>query len=117
MHIGIEEPVRQRKDVLNIAIDVIQALKTFEIHRKANREKAIYRKHFARIVKELNLTIHEFKETIPEAHIPPQKKEEEEIVPSEKPEIKIIRRPIRKKSELDKLEDDVSALKAKISSL
>ena len=117
MHVGIEEPVQKRKEVLNIAIDAIQTLKEFEIHKKINREKAVYRRHFIQIVKELSASIQEFKEKIPVMHIHEEKKEEEK--PKEKAKVKIIKKPVikRSKTHLDKLEDDISSLRDKIASL
>lgn len=113
MHVGIEEPIQKRKDVLSIAIDVIQSLKEFEIHKKVNKEKAVYRRNFIQTIKELSRDIQEFKEKIPTMHV----KEEEKEVKKEK--ITAIKIPITKrtKTHLTKLEDDITSLRDKIASL
>ena len=119
MHVGIEEPVQRRKEVLKIAIDAIQILKDFEIEKKYNKEKSVYRKHFIQIVKELSNTIREFREMMPAVHVhPPKEEEKEEEKPKAKP-IVVVKKPVKKraKTHLDKLEDDISSLREKIAGL
>lgn len=117
MHVGIEEPVKWRKEILGTAVDTIQALKEFELHRKVNKEKDVYRKHFVQVIKELSQAIQEFKGAMPLIHIPhmPEEGKKEEVKP-EKIEIK---KPVikRKKTHIDKLEDDISYLREKIARL
>lgn len=118
MHVGIEDPVQKRKELLSTAVDTIQALKDFEICKKYSKEKDVYRKHFVQVVKELSIAIHEFKEKIPVMHAPhPEKKEAAK--PMEKPTIAIIKKPVirRSKTHLDKLEDDIASLRDKIANL
>lgn len=118
MHVGIEEPVKWRKEILSTAVDTIQALKGFELHRNVNREKDVYRKHFIQNIKELSQAIQEFKDAMPMIHVPhvPEegKKEEANL---EKVEIK--KAPVikRKKTHIDMLEDDISYLREKIARL
>jgi len=118
MHVGIEEPVQRRKEVLNIAIDAIQTLKDFEIEKKYSKEKSVYRKHFIQIVKELSNTIGEFREMMPAVHVHhPKEEAKEEEMPKAKPIV--VKKPVKKraKTHLDKLEDDISSLREKIAGL
>lgn len=118
MHVGIEEPVQKRKELLNIAVDTIQTLKDFEVHKKISRENAVYRKHFIQAIKEINQAIHDFKERIPAMHIPHPKEEKKEGPKEKAPKIAIIKKPVkRSQTHLDKLEDDISSLKDKIANL
>jgi len=118
MHVGIDNPQEWRKEILNTGVDAIQTLKAFEIHKKYNQEKSVYRKHFAQIIKELSTSIQEFRDMLPHIHTP--------HMPHEKPSgpkvkikatVKIKKAPVRKKTHLDKLEDDISSLKDKIANL
>ncbi len=115
MHVGIEQPVERRKEVLSIAIDAIQALKDFEMSRKISKEKDVYRKHFIQVVEELNDRIQEFKDSMPAVHVqhPKEevKKEEARSIIIEKP------KPFKKKTHLDELEDDIAMLREKIARL
>lgn len=117
MHVGIEEPVQRRKDVLKIAIDAIQTLKDFEIQKAYKREKAVYRKHFIQVIKNLSNAIEEFRELMPTVHVHhPKEGKEEKIKP--KIESIIIKKPVRKaQTHLDKLEDDIADLREKIAGL
>ncbi len=119
MHVGIEQPIERRKEILNIAVDVIQALKEFEMSRKISKEKDIYRKEFIRIVKELNDTIQQFKDGMPSVHVThPHEEGKEEVKPEKKEEFRpIVKKPVKKKTHLDELEDDISRLREKISRL
>lgn len=119
MHVGIENPKNLRKEILSSAVDTVQALKEFEIHKKVNKEKGIYRKHFIQIIKELSLSIHELQEMMPIIHVAqPHEQEPEKVVPAPKVQKPVIKKPVRKKNkELDKLESDISNLKDKIASL
>lgn len=121
MHVGIEEPTERRKEILNIAIDTIQALKEFEIHRKTLREKDVYRKKFVSVVKDLSTFIQEFKDLMPVAHVPhpaAETEKKEEAKPEETKPV-IVKKPVVKKSKthLDELEDDLARLREKISRL
>lgn len=117
MHVGIEEPVQKRKEVLNVAIDAIQALKGFEMHKRVNKEKDVYRKHFIQVIKELSIVIQEFKGHMPPLYV--HKEEEEAEKPEEKAKPIIIKKPVQKKpkTHFDELEDDIRVLKEKISRL
>lgn len=119
MHVGVEQPVERRREILNIAIDTIQALKEFEMSRKISKEKDIYRKEFIRIIKELNDGIQQFKDSIPTVHIVhPHEEGKEEVKPGKKEEFRpIVKKPIKKKTHLDELEDDIARLREKISKL
>lgn len=120
MHVGIEQPVERRKEILSIAIDAIQALKDFEMSRKISKEKDVYRKHFIQVVKELNDNIQEFKEGMPAVHVQHPKEETEEVtVKPKKEEAKpaVAKKPVKKKTHLDELEDDMARLREKISRL
>ena len=119
MHVGIEQPAERRKEILNIAIDAIQALKEFELSRKISKEKDIYRKEFIRTVTELNDTIQQFKDGMPAVHvIHPHEEEKEEANPEKKEEFRpIVKKPVKKKTHLDELEDDISRLRERISRL
>lgn len=119
MHVGIEQPAERRKEILNIAIDAIQSLKEFEMSRKISKEKDIYRKEFIRIVTELNDTIQQFKDGMPAVHvIHPHKEVKEEVGPEKKEEFRpIIKKPVKKKTHLDELEDDIARIREKISRL
>lgn len=119
MHIGIERPVERRKEILNIAIDTIQALKEFEMSRKISKEKDIYRKEFIRIVKDLNDTIQQFKDGMPAVHVAhPHEEGKEEVKQEKKEEFRpIVKKPVRKKTHLDELEDDIARIREKIARL
>lgn len=116
MHVGIEEPVKWRKEILSTAVDTIQALKEFELHRSINKEKDVYQKHFIQAIKELSQAIQEFKEAMPmiHAHVPEEGRKEEA-----KPEKVEIKKPVikRKKTHADELEDDIAFLREKIAKL
>ncbi len=119
MHVGIEHPAERRKEILNIAIDAIQALKEFEMSRKISKEKDIYRKEFIRIVTELNDTIQQFKDDMPAVHAThPHEEEKGEVKPGKKEEFRpIVKKPVKKKTHLDELEDDIIRLREKIARL
>lgn len=119
MHVGIEEPTQRRKEVLKIAIDAIQTLKDFEVRKKIESEKTIYRKHFIQIVKDLGQSIHEFKEMMPIIHTLHPEEKKEGIKPTAEEEIKSVEKPIikRTKTHLEKLEDDITYLRSKIANL
>lgn len=119
MHVGIENPTERRKEILNVAIDAIQTLKEFEMSRKTSKEKDIYRKEFILIVKELNDTIQQFKDCMPAVHVtPPHQEEKEEIRPEKKEEAKpVVKKPVKKKTHMDELEDDLARLKERIARL
>lgn len=118
MHVGIENPAQNRKEILSIAIDTIQTLKEFELHKKINKEKVVYRSHFIQVVKDLSKSIQEFKDMLPAVHEHHPKKEEVVKKPEEKPKIVVKKPHIRRsKTELDKLEDDISSLRSKIADL
>jgi hypothetical protein len=119
MHIGIEHPAQRRKEILNIAIDAIQALKDFEMSRKVSKEKDVYRKQFIQVVKELNDNIQVFKEGMPVLHMfHPHEEEKEEVGPEKLEEPKpIVKKPAKKKTQthLDALEYDIARIREKIS--
>jgi len=118
MHVGIEQPTERRKEILNIAIDAIQALKEFEMSRKISKEKDIYRKEFIRIVTDLNDTIQQFKDGMPAVHVTHPHEEMEEVKPEKKEEFRpIAKKPVKKKTHMDELEDDISRLRERISRL
>ena len=120
MHVGIEDPVQKRKELLGLAIGTVQTLKDFEIHKKINKEKDVYKKQFVEVVKDLSKSIAEFKDMLPQVHIPQVPK------PAEKPKgtapkVKIIekKKPAKPivRTDLDKLNDEAAALRAQIASL
>lgn len=119
MHVGVEQPVERRKEILGIAIDAIQALKDFEMSRKIGKEKDIYRKEFIKIVEELNNSIQQFKDSMPAVHvIHPHEEVKEEVKPEKKEEPKpVIKKPVKKKTHMDELEDDIARLRDRISRL
>lgn len=117
MHVGIEEPVQRRKEILKIGIYAIQALKDFEIQRKYNKEKTVYRKHFTQVIKDLSNAIEEFKESMPRLHVHHPKEEKEEKIKSKIESVIIKKHGRRAKTHLDKLEDDIADLRGKIASL
>lgn len=115
MHVGIENPVERRKEVLSVGIDTIQALKNFEMHKKTQKEKNMHKRNFAQLIKEIKTLLEEFRMSLPEVHAPPHKKVEKQAgqpkkeVP--KPVITIQR------TQMAKLEDDIGALRRKIAEL
>lgn len=115
MHVGIEEPVQKRKEVLNVAIDSIQALKGFELYKRINKEKDVYRKHFIQVIKELSIAINAFKEHMPPLYV--HKEEEEKAEEQAKPVVIKKQPPKKPKTHFDELEDDLRVLKEKISRL
>ncbi|MDP2906935.1 MAG: hypothetical protein Q8O03_03255 [Nanoarchaeota archaeon] len=119
MHVGIEQPAERRKEILNIAVDAIQSLKDFEMSRKIRKEKDIYRKEFIRIVTELNDTIQQFKDDMPAVHVThPHEEEKKEVKLEKKEEFRpIVKKPVKKKTHMDELEDDIARLRERISRL
>lgn len=116
MHVGIENPVERRKEVLSIAIDTIQALKSYELHKKTLREKNLYRRRFAQLMKEIKTLLEEFKGNLPEVHVPHRKKEEKAEKPKGVKKIPEVFMP-RPKSPISKLESDIDNLRRKIAEL
>ena len=118
MHVGIENPTKWRKVLLNAAVDSIQALKNFEIHKKINKEKAVYRKHFIQVIKNLSNSIQEFQEKLPIVYTHhPQKEEVAGAELEKKEKTKVIYLKKKPRTELTKLEEDISSLKDKIASI
>ena len=123
MNVGIEEPAKHRKEILNIAIHTIQALKGFELLKGINKEKAVYKRHLTQVIKDLDKSIQEFKAMLPAVHVPHPKEEKKEAVvtePEKKVEVEVVKKPVIKrkpKTELDKLEDDIASLRDKIANL
>ncbi|MBU4501772.1 MAG: hypothetical protein KKA79_04215, partial [Nanoarchaeota archaeon] len=99
-------------------IDTVQALKDFEIYKKVNEEKAVYRKQFIEVIKELNTTITDFRALLPHVHSPNIEKEPE-YAPEPKAKVTMKKKPIKLKSRtnLDKLEDEAVSLRDKIAGL
>ena len=116
MHVGIEYPHQNRKDLLNVAVDAIQVLKEFELHKRVNKEKDVYRKNFIHVVKELSIAIHEFKEKVPYEEVAMKKEKKEPGKPVKEKPKKVAIKKIPK-THLDKLEDDIASLRSKIESL
>lgn len=120
MHVGIERPVERRKEILNIAIDIIQVLKEFEISRRIRREKDVYRKEFVKIIGELNNHVQKLKDTMPAMHIPyPHEGGREEVELERIKEVKpVVKKSFAKrKTHMDELEDDIIRLREKIARL
>lgn len=65
MHVNIENPVEQRREVLSSVIDSIQMLKNYERYKQMQQEKDIYRKEFRNIIKELNIIMKELQDKLP----------------------------------------------------
>jgi len=118
MHVGIESPVERRKEILNIAIDAIQALKDFEMSKRILKEKSIYRKEFIKIITDLNEGIQHFKNNLPAMHATPAHEEKRKDVKVEKKEDmrRIVKKPF-KRTHMDHLEDDIALLREKIARL
>lgn len=65
MHVNIENPVEQRREVLSSVIDSIQMLKNYERYKQMQQEKDIYRKEFRNVIKELNIIMKELQDKLP----------------------------------------------------
>ena len=120
MHVGIEQPIQKRKEILSLAIYAIEALKGVEMGRKMNKEKEIYKKNFIQVVKEINDGIQEFRDTLPAVQMPRLKEEKkEEVEKPKKEEVTpaAVKKPLKRKTHMDDLEDDLARLRDKIARL
>ena len=118
IHVGIREPKLHRKEILSVAIDIIELLKGHEKYKKIEKEKNIYRTHLAKNIKQLSTMLKSFETGIPKAVIKEeQKKEKTKAITKSKK--KTMKKPVKieKDENLDKLERDIGNIKSKISEL
>jgi len=124
MHVGIQDSKKWKKEILKLGINTIQILKSVELHKKFIKEKDVHRKKFIQLIEELSQDIQEFKKMLPSVkpNITKPKKEakpeKEEI--EQKAEIMIIKKPkkrTKKKTEVEKLENDIASLRDKIAKI
>lgn len=115
MHIGIGNPIGKRKEVLSVGINIIEALKNYELHKKTQKEKDIYKRRFTQLLKEIKNIIEEFRMALPEVHI--SREVIKRIEEKPKKEAKRIERIKQRKTHLSKLENDMDALRRKIAEL
>lgn len=108
LHVGIHEPIHNRKEILKCSLSTIQLLKNFEELKRIRKEKEFYKKEFKKNLKELNTLFKEF-DKLPKVHI---KKEKKKSTVKKKEEKKVVH-----PTYIDKLEEDLAEIKARIDSL
>jgi len=122
IYVGINEPKQYRKEILTSAVDIIQLLKNHERYKKIEKEKNIYRNQLVKNINQLRTLFKGFDNMIPKTHLPelPKKKAAYPKIKVEKgtKQIKrIVKKPVIKDKEIEKLELDIASLKSKINRL
>jgi len=122
IHVGIKEPKQHRKEILSLTVDIIQLLKKYEKYKKIEKEKNLYRIHLTKNIKQLTTTLTKFQTMIPQVHMREKRKEKKEYPQTQPQKIikqkkEIIKKPVIKNKELEKLETDIASIRSKINKL
>lgn len=115
MYLGIEEPNRKRKQLLNSAVSSIEILRGYERFRKFRRETGIQKNELRNLMKEIRLLFNELYELMPAVELP--KVEEKKELPKPKVVKPAVKHVVKKQHHMTKLEMDLQSLKDKIAKI
>ena len=117
--VGVREPADLRRNILETAKDSIQTLQLFEKFRSIRDEKMKAATKLKSNLREITRLISKLRATLPKANLRVKLHEHEKIGGSSKKKKKtkgmVIEGPA--KNELEKLEEELSAIEGKLGSL
>jgi len=114
MHISIQEPISCRKRILETTIEVIRDLKKYEKLAQIRKEKLIYHGHLRKNIRELKTAMAQL-DYLPKVKVQERKEKTPKKQETSKP--KKHKAPAKPKKVVNKLDQDIEALKARIRSL
>lgn len=117
--IGIQNPDEVRKVLLESWKEVVESLERYENFKEIRKERVENIEKFKKNVKEISRLITELKEKLPETGLKPAipKIKEQETGKSRKQPTKKPKARKKEKTELDRLEDELGQIEAKLNSL
>lgn len=118
LYVGIINPVDARRNLLETSKGVIKVLQSYERLRNVRSEKAEQVNRFSSLITEISALIEELKKELPEYNPEDLPKQKPAKIPREhrEDELRQPKKP-KAKTELDKLESELSMIEEKLKKL
>ena len=118
--VQVREPAEVRRGILESLKEILELLQRFEKFRQKRHEKLERIQHLRKLVKDANKLMGNLKLKLPQTNLKgiareapkPQKKEKKKEVKQAAPK----KEPRKEKTELEKLEEELSAIESKLKS-
>ena len=124
LFVGVNNPLEIRRNLLEASKGVVESLKRYETLKATRERKLIAVNTLKKDLKETSKLIFRLRASLPNVAIksPPIKKEKAIAVIKKEPVVKKVSKraspvPKKPKTELDKLEDELSEIEGKLNSI